>query len=279
MFGKLLKNDLKIQFHGMYVLLFIVLVITAVAELAALFAKLGNWQNAGLIRAIGGTLAWVVLLFACFVIVGAVGVSFSKTVFGRSGYLTLTLPVKTSSLVRSKTLSGLIWVWLVYVAFLTSLFLWMMEMQDVIGEGTISAAGGVLQALGLPSFRMLGYSIGGLLVYLLAFVFLLVQCLYFGITLANVRPFSKLGGFGAVLYFLIVFGILTGIAQAFGRMLPIGFVGTESGLVFTSDVALSAAGAGVVVVRRTMDIVFEIVFAVLLHFPMTYLINKKVNVA
>ena len=67
MFGKLLKNDLKIQFHGMYVLLFIVLVITAVAELAALFAKLGHWQNAGLIRAIGGTLAWVVLLFACFV--------------------------------------------------------------------------------------------------------------------------------------------------------------------------------------------------------------------
>jgi hypothetical protein len=94
-----------------------------------------------------------------------------------------------------------------------------------------------------------------------------------------VRPFSKLGAFGAVLYFLIVFGILSGVAHYFGQLLPIGFVGTESGLVFTSDVAVSAAGESIVVVRRTMDIVFEFVFAILLHFPMTYLINKKVNVA
>ena len=107
MFGKLLKNDLKAQWYSVAPIFLCIFVIAAVSEIFVLVSK----NN--VVSTLGGLLVSLVLLFACFVIIIAVAMMFSKTVFGRAGYLTLTLPVKTRSLIWSKTLSGLIWTYAV----------------------------------------------------------------------------------------------------------------------------------------------------------------------
>ena len=99
MFGKLLKNDLKAQWSSVSSIFLIILIASVVAEIAIAVSK------SAVVTLLGGLLVSVLMLFACFVIVITVAMMFSKTLFGRAGYLTLTLPVKTNKLVWSKSLS------------------------------------------------------------------------------------------------------------------------------------------------------------------------------
>ena len=102
MFGKLLKNDLKAQWYSVAPIFLCVFVIAAVSEIFVLVSK------NSVVSALGGLLVSLVLLFACFVIIIAVAMMFSKTVFGRAGYLTLTLPVRLYGQKPYRVLSGLI---------------------------------------------------------------------------------------------------------------------------------------------------------------------------
>ena len=104
MFGKLLKNDLKAQWHFVSTIYLCAFIVAAVAEGFALFSK------KDMVVVLCSFLVILILAFTSLVTLITVAVMFSNTLFGRAGYLTLSLPVKTGALVRSKTLSGLIWI-------------------------------------------------------------------------------------------------------------------------------------------------------------------------
>ena len=59
MFGKLLKNDLKAQFHSMSAIFFAIVIIAVGGEFVALFAK------SDLGKIFGGVAVMAALLFAC----------------------------------------------------------------------------------------------------------------------------------------------------------------------------------------------------------------------
>ena len=273
MFGKLLKNDLKAQWSSVSSIFLVILIVSVIAEIAICFSK-----SAG-VTLLGGLLVSVLMLFACFVIIIAVAMMYSKTLFGRAGYLTLTLPVKTEKLIWSKTISGLIWTYAVYILFFGSVFLWFYQARDFLGYDYTDMADQLFTLLFGKSFSTL---IATLIYYLIWFgiiMFAVVQCIYLGITCSNVKHISRLGVVGAILVTftsLAVVILLTGFVT---RYLPIGMVVTTESVVFTSNMAATQLKLDhYLYVFNFAGPVFIRFLSSLINIPLTYLVKNKVNV-
>ncbi len=272
MFGKLLKNDLKAQWYSMSTIFTVIAVAAVIAEAIVLFSD----SQIGVV--FGGIAVMAVLLFACVFVMIAVAMMYSKTMFGRAGYLTLTLPVKTGSLIWSKTISSLIWVFLVYFLFIGSAFLWIYQVKETLGGQVVESAESLLTLFGMPSFKQIFITIIFYCISLAIEVLLIVQCLYFAITASNVKPISKLGNLGAVIVFFAVFLLLQNGSAAFSDIIPVGMVITEDILTVTGNTVKTSAGLDDPLIINFAGVISRLVFAILVHFPLCYLTKNKVNV-
>ncbi|MBR5442507.1 MAG: ABC-2 transporter permease [Clostridia bacterium] len=273
MFGKLLKNDLKAQWHSVNIILLCLAIICVVAEGFAILT------DNDMLAALAGLLVFAVLVFACFVMVIAVSMLFSKTVFGRAGYLTLTLPARTRDLVWSKTVSGLIWIFGVFSLMILSMFIWVSQVDARFGS-EIQAAADLLSLFGAPSISVV-FAIVAVYTSIFAVLILLaVQCIYLGITLSNVTPFSRLGNFGAVIVTFVSIWVIVTLAGAVGDLLPMGIVLTESKILFTTDFAnaVKTLGDSIIFRQNLTGIILSLAGALLLNLPITSLIKNKVNI-
>ncbi len=273
MFGKLLKNDLKAQWHSMSTVFLCAFIVAIVAELLTVLS------SSQVINALGGLLVILALGIACIMVLIAVAMMFSKTMFGRAGYLTLTLPVKTGKLVRSKSLSGLIWIFAVYVLFLGSMILWVYQVQQELGNEVMESLESLLAVFGIPSFMTIAITVASACVSLAVTVFLAVQCLYLGITCSNVSPVSKLGNFGAVVIFFGSLLIIQSITSSLSESFNIGMVVTSDAIKFTTDVeaAKLTAGSGAVGINF-MGTILRLAAGIGLHYPTVYLIKNKISI-
>lgn len=273
MFGKLLKNDLKAQWHSISVVLFAIAIIVVAGECVAIFAE------TPLGRVAGGLAVIAALLFACVFILVAVAMLYSKTMFGRAGYLTLTLPVKTSKLIWAKTVSGLIWTYLVYFLFIGSCVLWFYQVKDIMGEESLETAETLLTFLGMPSFRSIAILCIFLAVSLGITLLLIVQCIQLGITVSNVKPFSKFGIIGAIVVLFISFWCVQTLSEAVTRLLPMGMVVTSQLVTFTSNVTETASQFNEQTINMSfMGPLFRLIVGILLNIPIAYLTKENVNV-
>lgn len=273
MFGKLLKNDLKAQWHSMSTIFLCSFIVAIAAEL---FTIISDNQ---VIRVLGGVLVILSLGFACIFVLIAVAMMFSKTMFGRAGYLTLTLPVKTGSLIRSKALSGLIWIFSVYALFIGSLLLWIYQVQKELGERVMESVEELLSVFGIPSFMTISITVACTCVSLAVTVLLAVQCLYLGITCSHVSPISKFGNFGAVVVFFVVLFAVQSVTSSVSEAVNIGMVVSTEEIKFTTDVVAAKAQAGSgAVALNFMGTVLRLAAAIGLHYPISYLIKNKVNI-
>lgn len=269
MFGKLLKNDLKAQWHSVSTIYLVSFVIAAVAECGALFSKSQTTA------ALSGFLVILVFAFTSLVSLIAVAMMFSNTLFGRAGYLTLTLPVKTGSLIRSKTLSGLIWIFVSYALLIGSMLLWVEQVQNILGDSVTSSAEDLLALLGIPSIFTMVLTLVVMCISFAAVILLLVQCLYLAISLSNVSPLSKLGNFGAVVMFFVIFGVVYSLTVKAGGLWKFGVVISDSAMLFTNDVE-AAGGSGFKV--ELFGTVLRAAAAIGLHYPITAIVKNKVNI-
>lgn len=269
MFGKLLKNDIKAQWHSVSTIYLVSFVIAAVAECAALFSK------SQVTTALAGVLVMLVFAFTSLVSLIAVAMMFSNTLFGRAGYLTLTLPVKTGSLIRSKTVSGLIWIFVSYGLLIGSMLLWVKQVKDVLGEDVTASAESILALFGIPSIFTMVVTLVIMCISFIAVILLLVQCLYLAISLSNVSPISKLGNFGAVVMFFVIFGVVYSLTVKIGGLWDFGVVVTDSSMMFTNSVE-AAGGSGLKV--ELFGTVLRAAAAVGLHYPITAIVKNKVNI-
>ncbi len=273
MFGKLLKNDLKAQWQSVSSIFLVILIISSAAEL---FMAVSKSQIA---LVLGGLVVTMLMLFACFVIIIAVAMMFSKTLFGRAGYLTLTLPVKTEKLIWSKTLSGLIWTYAVYVLFFGAMFLWLYQIGDVMGADYKDMADQLFTLLFGKSISTLVASLVYYLVWFGILMFAAVQCMYLGITCSNVKPVSSLGIVGAVVIALAAMGAVITMTGIVTKGIPVGMVVSLESLVFTSNISET--------IHNTENFLYSFNFAgplftlllsVFINIPITYLVKNKVNV-
>lgn len=273
MFGKLLKNDLKAQWHSVSAIFLAIAVIVVAGELVALFS------SSTIVKVLGGLAVILALLFACAFILIAIGMMYNKTMFGRAGYLTLTLPVKTGQLIWSKTISALIWTYSVYLLFLGSCFLWFYQVKELMGDEAFDSAQTLLSLIGLPTLKMIAVVCIFFAISLAISVLMIVQSIFFGITLSNVKPFSKLGLIGIIIFSFAVFYCIQTVSNGISELLPMGMVITPQAITFTSDTAKTAAELGNSVININFSgPVFRLIMGIVLYLPITYLTRSAVDV-
>ncbi len=273
MFGKLLKNDLKAQWHSISTIFLCIAFIAVGAEIFTLTSKVQP------MKVIGGMFVSLALGFACVVVLIAVALMFSKTMFGRAGYLTLSIPVKTSSLLVSKTVSGLIWIFSVYALFIGSLFLWVYQVQQALGDQILDSVEDILSIFGVPSFLTIFIGVIFFLISLAVITLVMVQALHLSITCSNISPLSKFGNIGTIVMFFVIFLVVQSVTTELSDLLPIGFVVTSDTVKFTSDLARTKAsmgGAGLSI--AICGSIFRLLAAIGLHYPTVYLIQSKINI-
>ena len=217
MTGKLIKHDLKACASAVGTI-YLAAAIAVVALLISAFIKTGTVIKILL------SLALIVIAFVC-VIVTFVQVIFgaNRSLFGREGYLTQTLPVRTSSIIFSKWLTSSFWLFLSYalmiVAFLGVYFYWTVENEE--GAQMYDMIYSFAQSMG----------IGAEVVYqkylaVSAFVgffnmIIFVMFVLFAITIANIRPFNKLGRVGIILYLAVTIGLVQACASGLAQICDI----------------------------------------------------------
>jgi hypothetical protein len=110
-------------------------------------------------------------------------------------------------------------------------------------------------------------------------IVLVVQCIYFGITLSHVSPLSKLGKFGAIVFTFVTLYALGKLTGGVAEVLKFGVVIDVDSYVFTDNVTRT-------IKRATEDAVAynlasssaSLLFSLGLNIPIVYLIKNKVNI-
>lgn len=269
MFGKLLKNDLKAQWHFVSSIYLCAIIVAAVAEGFAMFSD----KNTVVVLA--GSLVILALAITSLITLIAVAIMFSDTVFGRAGYLTLTLPVKTGSLVASKTVSGLVWIFVSFGLFIGSIFLCAYQVRDEFAE-LEESADSILALLGIPSVFSIFVAVILTCITFAAAILLLVQCLYLAISLSHISFVGKFGRFGTIILFFVVFGVIYSVTSKIAGMSEVGIIVTDNAVKFTSNMAQSVGSSGLKIPLAGM--LMNIAAGVALHFPITYIVKNKVNI-
>ena len=298
MLGRLIKNDFKAHASAVYN----IYIAMGIAGLVMLILMLFDWtkggeKSLGVGMAIKGVAAFALCVIAFIgVIMTFVGVfsDFERGMYGKEGHLTMTLPVKSSSLLLSKWISGSFWVILSYTAFCACFFgsaLYLMrhslsivegnEMYYSVYELANEMIAQLCETAGItaPSMTVLMnlvslYAIDG---GIRACIFVLL--VYFGLTLSHCRPFNKLGKIGKVLYFAGGFAVMQTFAGIVTSLIKIYLVISEDAFTFTiSEREVEKAwtlGYGAFPITNLYCVAM---LAVVLFLGVAYLIDRKVNV-
>lgn len=297
MLGKLIKNAFKANASAVYNV-YIALGIVGAAMLVMLLIDWTKWGDTG----VGLGLAIKVLISVILCLTAAVAVlmtfvgvfsEFRNNMYGKEGHLTLTLPVRSSSLILAKWISGSFWVILSYTVLCVCAlgsFLYVArhslsvvqgnEMYNSVYVLVTQLIEQLCQSAGIvtPSLNVI-LNLGSLYAFsggVRACVFVLL--VYFALTLAHCRPFNKLGKVGPVLYFLAGTFVVNTFATLITKMVKIYIVISDTSFTFTlSEKEIEAAwnlGYGAFSITNLYCTAVCAVFVFLLT---AFLVDRKVN--
>ena len=275
MTGKLIKNDLKADAAAIGDI-YLAAVIGVGALLISTFLDISTWVKFALSVAVIVIAFIAVIMTFVQVIFGA-----NKNLFGREGYLTQTLPVRTSSLIFSKWLTATIWVIISYalviVAVVCVYYYWTVANDE--GAKMYDMIYNFAQTMGVGAVEMYKkYLIVSAIVGLFnACIF--VMDVLFAITIANIRPFSRLGNIGIVLYIaILLIGIQAasyGLADIADVTMLIDAKGAISMTVQQSAVDANTAAGGMNI--GFTDVYFKAIVTVFIYIFTVQLNETKIN--
>lgn len=273
MIGKLIKNDLKSGARRMGN----IYLAAAIAIGAMLFSAL---FNNGILKFLCSAAVIVITFVAVVVTFASVIFGTNKSLFGREGYLTQTLPVRTSSLIFSKWLSSSIWVIISYalaaVAIVGVFVYWTTENQE--GAEIYDMIYTFAQSFGIGAETVYKkYLVISAIIGLFnACIF--VMFIMFSITLSNINPFHKLGSFGVILYLAATIFIIQGATYGLEKLCDVTLIISESGMAMTVDpmiVAETQAMGGVAI--GFTGVYFKAIVTVFLYILTVQLTESKIN--
>lgn len=260
MLGKLVKNSFKANFSSVSNVYLAMGIIGLVIGISYLFdwTKMGEsgiFVGFGIKALVDAALVITAIVGTIMTLVGVIS-EFNRNFFGAEGHLTLALPVRSSTLLLSKWISGAFWIGLSYFLIYISVIGSAIDLanysinvintndgfssvSEIITQGleSILAAAGV----NMPSFAVL-LSYFSILAFDGAIrVIIFVLLMYFAITISHCRPFHKLGKFGKIVYFFLsVFAVST-FAKMITSLVKIYLLISETTFSFTlseADVAM-----------------------------------------
>lgn len=273
MTGKLIKHELKAGARRMGNI-YLAALIACIAMLFSAFT------NSGFMRFISSVAVVIVAAVAVIVTYASVVFGANKSLFGREGYLTQTLPVRTSSLIFAKWFSASIWVLISYalavVAFVAVFIYWTSENNE--GAQIYDMLFSFLQSFGFGAeavyqkYMLVSAVIG------LFNACIFVMFIFFAITLSNINPFHKLGTVGIIIYLAVTIFAIQGATNGLASLCDIMLVIEDSGMTMTisQEVAAQAAAAGGMTIGFT-GVYFKTIVTVFLYILTVQLTETKIN--
>lgn len=299
MLGKLTKNSFKANMSSVSHV-YLAMGIIGVIMLFLLFIDWTNWGDTGIglglvIKIIAsGALCLTAGIGMIMTLTGIIS-EYQRNMFGNEGHLTMTLPVRSSTLLLSKWIAGSFWVVLNYLVLCLcafgsfiyivkhsvdivqgndmyySVYELVLEMVEQLCYSAGIATPSVAVLLSLASI----YAFDGA-VRLVVFVLLV----FFAITISNCRPFHKAGKFGKILYFFLSFFAVSTFSSMITKLIKIYIIISETAYTFTlSEAEVAAAwdlGFGAYSITNLYCTAIAAVFVFLIT---TVLIDRKVNVS
>ncbi len=273
MIGKLIKHDLLSGFRRMGNI-YLAAAIAAVAMLISAFFK------NGILRFVTSAAVIIITLAALIVTFVSVVFGVNKSLFGREGYLTQTLPVRTSSLIFSKWITSSFWVVISYavaaVSVVALVMYWTTEDQE--GAQAYDMIYSLLQSFGLGAEKIYIKYLAVSAIIGLFNACVLVMLIIFAITLSNVRPFHKLGTVGVILYAAAVIFIIQGAAYGLESLCDVTLIIAEEGVSMSVNLAAinEASANGALTVGLT-GVYFKTIASVFIYILTVQLTESKIN--
>ena len=299
MLGKLTKNSFKANFSSVsnvYVAMGIMVLIVLGLYIVD-WAKMGEsgiMLGLGIKSLVDFALCLTAAIGTIMTLAGVIS-EYNRSMFGAEGHLTMTLPVRSSTLVLSKWISGSFWIMLSYLVFCICVIgsvidiarysLSIVEGNEMYSsvypiviefiESILVAAG-----IGMPSTQVLLsllsiYAFDGA-VRIIVFVLLL----YFSITLSHCRPFHKLGKFGKIIYFFGSFFIVNTFAKMITNLVKIYLLISDTQYSFTlSEAEVQAVWDCGFAAYSVTNLYCTVIAAVFVFLVTTVLVDRHVNVS
>lgn len=266
MLGKLLKYEFKstarlfLPFYGVLILLGILNRV--------LFVNLDNIEFLFIPRTITMGL-YIFLIIATFIMTYLIIIQrYYKNLLGEEGYLSMTLPVKTSSHIISKGISAFVWLVSTLLVTLLSILINISDYSfiprffDLYKEAVVMFK--AYSGMSLNLFVILGLAIS--LVYLSTSILMIYTAAAFGQLVNKRRGLASFGAYAAIYAILqfisvIVFNLITvfGIASPFDEN-------------FGSNIPFSSI-ANIFYIVLALQIIFSASF----FFTTKYLLKNKLN--
>jgi hypothetical protein len=274
MTGKLIKHDLKSgarRMGNIYLVAFI-------ASMAMIFSSIA--ETGIFMKFLSSAAVVVVAAVAVIVTFGSIIFGTNKSLFGREGYLTHTLPVRTSSLIFSKWVASSIWLIISYAFCLVAVFAVFVYWTSANEQGAefFDLIYSFLQSFGIGAEAVVKkYVIVSALIALFN-ACILVMFIMFAITLSNIKPFHKLGIIGVILYLTVTILVIQGISNGLADLCDITMIIDTAGTSMTvsKEAVMQASMQGAMTIGFT-SVYFKTIATVFLYIITVQLTESKIN--
>ena len=279
MLGKLIKNEFKTTWQSMSGV-YMAAGITALLMLVFVVLK---------IKAITvlGSIALIVIGLVSFIVTLIMtALNYYRSMFGPQGYLSMTLPVKSSQLFFSKAIVSFIWILLSFIFFALILaflvFYLIAQASDNIKDIATNFYSLLQQLQVTPDIEIIKYLLMLLAVILFIGLLAFVCQLYFSMTLAHTKLFRKMSApWAAVLVFIAVYIVTQIINGICTTQLPIAIVvsGNSVYLSLTESMLENIIAMSPNYIPFPIGgYIMTIIISVVLYFITSNLLKKSINI-
>ena len=299
MLGKLIKNSFKANASAVYIN-YLAMGVIAVIMLILMFVDWTKWGDRGVgvgmaIKVAAAGLLCLTAFVSMVLTFVAVFGEFRRSMYRSEGQLTLTLPVRSSTLLFAIWLSGSFWVILSYTALYLCIFgsmLYLIRHSLGVIEGDADYYS--IYTLVTEMIRQLADAAGinapNINVVLnLAGVYAIkggvsacvfVMIVFFAVTVSYCRPFNKHNSLNAVLFFFITTFVSITVAKIMQNLFTVYIVVSQDAFTFvTSKEEVKAAWMNGYGAASFTDMFVTALFGVGVYLFTVHLIDTKVNVS
>lgn len=271
MFGKVLKNEIR---HSARYNLVIYIVALAASGIMAL-SLVTDSTAMGVISCFA---LYIIGVLTVVVTLVSVIKNFYDTLFDRQGYLTLTLPVKGSTLLFSKVIVSFLWIFVGFAIMAATVVLIYFYVKQQTAEET-DIIRSMISDLGalelLPSATVILQVIFVLVFLGISKMLTYVGYIYFSVTVANTKALAKHPKFFGILTFFVIMFTCSNISTVLTAKAPLTFFATAQKAFFAFEPMGSVQGA--LVSYGVGGTIFTAIVALILLFATGYIIENKVN--
>ena len=276
MLSKLIKHELIATGRIMGILYAVVGVIMAYI-LGSYYIGKGGEATATTGQVLGMMALLIISSCSFFLTVIVMISNFQRSLYGEQGYLSFTLPVKSTALLASKVIVSTIWFIAAFVCLMgTMAIMYFVIKEDYIGQESYAMIESMLPMLlgGKSLATVIAATVISLISFFIRFAVLSIE-VYFAISLANTRHFQKKHLLWTIVFSMGIIYIAESISTLISDNIDLGLAVTADKITLITNTLQVGASATYV---NLMTIIISLLFGVGFFYATHYVMNKKVNI-